>query len=98
MEYLSPTQRLFADHPDLVQKAIGQYSAERLLLSDYRHESAGAANRNGACPHPWKPAGAYLHTGAIYDGGALCNANAAADSNPGKSRAGRDRARVPAVQ
>jgi len=47
-EYLSPTHRLFADHPDLVQKAIGQYGAEQLLLSDQRHEPAGAADHNGA--------------------------------------------------
>ena len=47
-EYLCPTQRLFADHPDLVQTAIGQYGAERLLLSDHSHEPAGAADRNGA--------------------------------------------------
>ena len=47
-EYLCPTHRLFADHPDLVQTAIGQYGAERLLLSDHRHEPAGAADHNGA--------------------------------------------------
>jgi hypothetical protein len=47
-EYLSPTHRLFADHPDLVQQAIGQYGAEQLLLSDQRHEPAGAADHNGA--------------------------------------------------
>ena len=47
-EYLCPTHRLFADHPDLVQTAIGQYGAERLLLSDHRHEPADAADRNGA--------------------------------------------------
>ena len=47
-EYLCPTHRLFADHPDLVRTAIGQYGAERLLLSDHRHEPVGAADRNGA--------------------------------------------------
>jgi hypothetical protein len=47
-EYLSPTHRLFADHPDLVQKAIGQYGVEQLLLSDQRHEPAGAADHTGA--------------------------------------------------
>ena len=47
-EYLSPTHRPLADHPDLVQKAIGQYGAEQLLLSDQRHEPAGAADHNGA--------------------------------------------------
>jgi hypothetical protein len=47
-EHLSPTHRLFADHPDLVQETIGQYGAEQLLLSDQRHEPAGAADHNGA--------------------------------------------------
>lgn len=47
-EYLCPTQRLFADHPDLVQKAIEQYSAERLLSSDHGHELAGTLDYNGA--------------------------------------------------
>ncbi len=45
-EYLCPTHRLYADHPDLVRTAIGQYGAERLLLSDHRHEPA--AEHNGA--------------------------------------------------
>ena len=31
-----------------MQKAIGQYGAEQLLLSDQRHEPAGAADHNGA--------------------------------------------------
>ena len=47
-EYLCPTHRLFADHPALVQKAVGQYGSERLLLSDQRHEPAGAGDHNGA--------------------------------------------------
>jgi hypothetical protein len=47
-EYLCPTHRLFADHPDLVRTVIGQYGVERLLLSDHRHEPAGAADHNGA--------------------------------------------------
>ena len=47
-EYLCPTHRLFADHPDLVRTAIGQYGAEHLLLSDQSHEPGGAADHNGA--------------------------------------------------
>ena len=47
-EYHCPTHRLFADHPDLVRTAIGQYGAERLLLADHGHEPAGAADHNGA--------------------------------------------------
>ena len=47
-EDLCPTHRLFADHPDLVRTAIGQYGAERLLLADHSHEPAGVADHNAA--------------------------------------------------
>jgi hypothetical protein len=47
-EYLCPTHRLLADHPDLAREAIGQYNAERLLAADHGHDPAGAADYNGA--------------------------------------------------
>jgi hypothetical protein len=47
-DYLSPTHRLFADHPTLMKEVIGRYGVERLLLLDQRHESVGAGDQSGA--------------------------------------------------
>ncbi len=47
-EDLCPTQRLLADHPDLMQEISAQYSAERLLVPVAGQEGAGVADHNSA--------------------------------------------------